>query len=220
MADEGGLAVLLQHLVEAIIPEVVGQVLEVQQDGHLVGGCQFVQLLALGGVRLHPELLLADDDRPALQVFLDGGHGIGFISDFIGSKEELFWVSKCDALGVLGEATLACQPIGFPVMSARLGKISPRRQQDRGRDTHGPLMGDEVFIGPAVVVRVLMNVDYWLHQGIGGSSEDMLAREGHEQGGSEKAAAFHAGTYGRSYPGFQDATKISPAYDTRVPSAC
>src|SRR3954453_3153404 len=68
VANKDRLRVLLEHRVEAVEAEVVGLVLEMEQDRHPVFRRQGVEDLTLRRVARHAELLLADDDRAGLEI--------------------------------------------------------------------------------------------------------------------------------------------------------
>jgi hypothetical protein len=93
VADEVHGGILLQHFMETLDTHVVGIVLEVHQDGHVVVSGDLRHQLHGLRIAIDMKSLFADSDRSHLEILLD--HCLGFrdIRQFVSEENALFRMS-------------------------------------------------------------------------------------------------------------------------------
>ena len=145
--------------MEALEVVVVGLVLEVAEDRHAVVAGQFAQGEKLLRIAVHAELLFADADRAALEETFDGRTGFGVVGDLVGEEAERLRPGLGEGFGVRVAADLRGKAVGLALVGGRRVQHAPGRKEDGHGHAHGLLVRDELPVGAARVVQVLVDVD-------------------------------------------------------------
>lgn len=160
VTDEGGFGEFFQHGVESVKTEIVGAVLEVQQDGHAVVGGEGVKGLTFFGVAFQMKFLLANDDGSELEVFFDFLPSVGHVGHFIAAEGKGLGIGLRQGQGLLIAAYFdATEAVVFAVASGGAVHHAASGEKNGASDAHGALMKEQLLIGPTTVVGVLMDVD-------------------------------------------------------------